>query len=122
MSSKTAGHWKKAVHIRYNFTCQHCGEKEDPMNRSFEVHHIIPRAEGGTNDPSNTILLCKECHRAVHKRAVKKAKYYDKILGLGEEYNEERRNIRKHRFRRIDDIHGKFRREIKIRLKELTVK
>lgn len=27
-----------------------------------DVHHIIPLAEGGGNDPSNLVLLCRSCH------------------------------------------------------------
>jgi 5-methylcytosine-specific restriction endonuclease McrA len=27
-----------------------------------EVHHITPRAEGGTNDIDNAVLLCAQCH------------------------------------------------------------
>jgi len=27
-----------------------------------EVHHIVPPAEGGTNDLDNAVLLCAQCH------------------------------------------------------------
>ncbi len=32
----------------------------------IEVHHIIPRAMGGSNDPSNLQVLCGCCHALVH--------------------------------------------------------
>jgi hypothetical protein len=34
----------------------------------FEVHHIIPVEEGGSDEPQNLILLCRECHNEVHRR------------------------------------------------------
>jgi hypothetical protein len=42
--------------------CPFCGEKEIV---SLDIHHIVPREEGGGNEPSNLILLCKNCHGKV---------------------------------------------------------
>ena len=42
--------------------CTLCGEK-----RTLEVHHIISRANGGTNDENNLITLCRLCHIEKHK-------------------------------------------------------
>jgi hypothetical protein len=36
--------------------------------RFLEVHHLVPRSRGGTNDPSNLITLCSACHRLWHER------------------------------------------------------
>ncbi len=36
--------------------------------RFLEVHHIISRAHGGTNDPENLQVLCSGCHSLIHKR------------------------------------------------------
>jgi hypothetical protein len=32
----------------------------------LQVHHIVPRSEGGTNDPDNLIAVCITCHSDVH--------------------------------------------------------
>lgn len=37
--------------------CWRCAHK-----RKLHRCHIIPRALGGSNDPSNLVLLCKQCH------------------------------------------------------------
>jgi Zn finger protein HypA/HybF involved in hydrogenase expression len=37
--------------------CWRCSEK-----RNLERCHIIPRSLGGSEEPNNLILLCKECH------------------------------------------------------------
>lgn len=29
-------------------------------------HHIIPQAAGGTDDPTNLVMLCATCHHALH--------------------------------------------------------
>lgn len=33
---------------------------------AVQVHHIVPRSEGGTDKPSNAIPLCPNCHDEVH--------------------------------------------------------
>ena len=53
---------KEAVLHRDNYTCQCCGKK----NTRLEVHHIIYRSQGGTDDENNLITLCEECHSKVH--------------------------------------------------------
>ena len=41
--------------------------------RFLEVHHRKPRANGGTNDPSNLITLCSACHQLHHERGLARA-------------------------------------------------
>ncbi len=35
--------------------------------RFLEIHHIVPRSEGGGNDLQNLKLLCSSCHRLTHR-------------------------------------------------------
>ena len=53
---------REAILHRDNYTCQYCGKKHTRL----EVHHIIYRSKGGTDDEKNLIALCKKCHDAVH--------------------------------------------------------
>lgn len=53
---------RQAVLKRDNYTCQKCGSTND-----LHVHHIKYRSEGGSNDISNLITLCEECHYEIHK-------------------------------------------------------
>ena len=53
---------REAVLHRDNYTCQCCGKK----NIRLEVHHIIYRSNGGTDDENNLITLCENCHSKVH--------------------------------------------------------
>ena len=39
--------------------CSFCEEDSIPL---LDIHHIVPRANGGSNDPANLILACKNCH------------------------------------------------------------
>jgi hypothetical protein len=32
-----------------------------------DVHHIDPKAEGGSHDPENRVTLCAAHHRAIHR-------------------------------------------------------
>jgi len=44
-----------------------CGE-----TLTLEVHHITPRAEGGTNDENNLIVLCNNHHHLADRGAIPK--------------------------------------------------
>lgn len=46
---------------RDSFTCQYCGRQTPTA--VLEVDHIIPKAEGGTDDPNNLITACRDCNR-----------------------------------------------------------
>lgn len=52
---------KLYVKSRDGYTCQVCGSHE-----RLEVHHIIPRAGGGSDRPANLITLCEKCHDTHH--------------------------------------------------------
>jgi len=39
----------------------------------LEIHHRVPVAPGGTNDPGNLVTLCHRCHRSLHEIARRRA-------------------------------------------------
>ena len=43
---------------RDKWRCRAACDCTNPLS----VHHIIPRAENGTDDPANLITLCQQCH------------------------------------------------------------
>lgn len=52
---------RTAILERDNYQCT-CGAED----RELHVHHIVPLGAGGTNQKSNLITLCDECHGKVH--------------------------------------------------------
>jgi len=54
---KNWGKLEKQAARRDGYKCQMCGIKAN-----LSVHHIMPRAQGGTDDLRNLITLCKTCH------------------------------------------------------------
>jgi len=42
--------------------CADCGIERP----SLHTHHIIPRSQGGTGEPSNLVVLCANCHEDRH--------------------------------------------------------
>lgn len=67
-TSKRYGHAWKEVRKRYvskHPFCEMCFDKGIIVPVE-EIHHKIPLAEGGTNDESNLISLCKACHAKIH--------------------------------------------------------
>jgi len=55
---------KAYVLDRDNYTSQHCKGKS--KNSKLEVHHIIFRKNGGSDEASNLVTLCKICHDSLH--------------------------------------------------------
>lgn len=55
---------KAYVLDRDNHTCQHCKGKS--KDSKLEVHHIVFRRNGGSDESSNLITLCKTHHDDLH--------------------------------------------------------
>lgn len=60
---------KAKVLNRDNYTCQFCKGKS--KDSKLEVHHIIFRRNGGSDEEDNLICLCKTCHDKLHKGKIK---------------------------------------------------
>lgn len=56
---------KKTLAKRQNYQCPYC-EQTLFNGEPYEVHHIIPRAEGGNDRISNLTLVHRDCHVSGH--------------------------------------------------------
>lgn len=56
--------YRELVLRRDGFRCRQCGVR--CHRHDADVHHLIPRSMGGSDDPSNLITLCDGCHAAHH--------------------------------------------------------
>lgn len=56
---------KLAVHERDRYRCVSCGEKFTD-DSELDVHHAVPRGQGGPNRLSNLVSGCRRCHEAAH--------------------------------------------------------
>jgi len=54
---------RKTIVARDKGLCQAC-RRDDRAVQGKDVDHIIAKANGGTDDPSNLELLCAPCHRS----------------------------------------------------------
>lgn len=55
---------RATVLARDRHRCTQCG-----TTHFLEVHHVRPRAAGGSNKAENLTTLCSRCHRYLHDRA-----------------------------------------------------
>lgn len=55
---------REAVHERDRGHCVNCGASDS--DSILDVHHIVPRGQGGSDRLSNLALLCRQCHDAAH--------------------------------------------------------
>jgi hypothetical protein len=46
--------------------CEGCLTEESETNK-IEIHHIVPWADGGTDDPRNLLFACHRCHMGAHE-------------------------------------------------------
>lgn len=60
-----------------NIPCQNCGYNK----ASRDVHHILPRKEGGDNDNNNLVILCPTCHREAHEGYIEREFLKTKSIG-----------------------------------------
>jgi len=54
---------KVLAHSRHRCQRPGCGH-----TRFLEVHHLVPRSRGGSNDLDNLVCLCSGCHKLLHEK------------------------------------------------------
>jgi predicted nucleic acid-binding Zn ribbon protein len=77
LSKRTIG----KILSRANCVCSICGWNE----ASCDLHHITPRGKGGTDQFTNLICVCPNCHRKLHvhgERFVTKDELHAKSLQI----------------------------------------
>lgn len=58
----------QAIFERDNFTCRYCGwdgssDFDNWWVAAFNVDHIIPKSQGGTDAQDNLVLACRACNQ-----------------------------------------------------------
>jgi 5-methylcytosine-specific restriction protein A len=59
---------REVVLYRDGHRCQRCGSPDTTTHR-LHVHHVVARAEGGTDSLDNLVTLCALCHPQVERSA-----------------------------------------------------
>ena len=54
---------KEKLSRRRGRACERCGYSNYPV---LQVHHVVPRASGGSDALRNLELLCPNCHMEIH--------------------------------------------------------
>lgn len=65
--------WKAvcaAVAVRDGGRCRVCRRALDTLTLGGDCHHIVFRSQGGRDETSNVVLLCRACHDKVHARVL----------------------------------------------------
>ena len=81
---------KAYAKYRDGYKCRACG-KSKKDGKKLEVHHIIRKADGGTDVPENVVTLCENCHKA-HHRGERKLKFRRPPQHKGEAHMNAMRN------------------------------
>ena len=68
-SKRYSGSWKRlrAVFLSAHPLCERCKD-EGRFRAADMVHHKVKLTDGGTNDWSNLMALCQECHSRLHAK------------------------------------------------------
>jgi len=53
-----------------NILCEVCGKV------AVDIHHIVYRSQGGTDDIENLIALCRSCHNKAHNNELTKEQLF----------------------------------------------
>ncbi|MGO9590051.1 MAG: HNH endonuclease [Candidatus Acidiferrales bacterium] len=65
LDSNSYGILRRRILDRDGWRCQHCGDM-----KNLEVHHIQFRSRLGSDQESNLITLCANCHARLHSRPI----------------------------------------------------
>jgi ATP-dependent DNA helicase RecQ len=57
---------RESILRRDEFRCVECGQSCHADEA--DIHHLLPRSAGGSDEPSNLITLCDGCHAAHHPK------------------------------------------------------
>src|ERR1700722_17564159 len=57
---------REGILLRDNNRCVECGIS--CRSADADIHHLLPRSAGGTDEPSNLVTLCDGCHAAHHPK------------------------------------------------------
>lgn len=52
---------RKAIYKRDGYRCALCDSET-----GLQIHHVVPRSQGGTDYAQNLITLCWKCHAVAH--------------------------------------------------------
>lgn len=61
MTANISNTIRKGIYRREGYRCALCDD-----THGLQIHHIIPRSKGGSDDPANLICLCWRCHAEAH--------------------------------------------------------
>lgn len=61
MNANISTSTRKRIYRRDGYRCALCDS-----TRYLQIHHVIPRGEGGPNTEHNLICLCADCHGLAH--------------------------------------------------------
>ncbi len=67
---------KRRLERLVNHRCEICRK---PLGLTPDIHHIIPRNEGGSSANNNLIILCPNCHRKAHSKVYTRKQLRDFI-------------------------------------------
>ena len=56
----------KEIGRKRGWKCEKCG-REWKHGWLLEVHHVLPKSLGGTDNEDNAMILCLGCHYNAHK-------------------------------------------------------
>ncbi len=73
--------------VREKGKCQLCGKGYGGSGNGWQIHHIVPKRQGGTDRPDNLALLHRKCHEKIHLNPkllskLKKPRFYKEAAYL----------------------------------------
>ena len=83
---------RQMILARDNYRCQCCKGKEH--DDQLEVHHIIFKSNGGTDDENNLLTVCHTCHQKIHRgEIIIKPKKINRTLKYATQMNSIRKQL-----------------------------
>lgn len=78
------------IYDRADEVCERCGEDTKGEGLGLHVHHIMPVSEGGSDNYSNLVALCPNCHHEADRGAIPKNELRAKVRRHMEKWSREK--------------------------------
>ena len=65
MATETKHRRIRSLLLKHGGLCADCGCRI--AETGYQIHHVVPKSQGGSDRLDNLILLCPNCHAARHR-------------------------------------------------------
>ena len=93
---------RNAIYLRDGYVCGYCGRSYKSQPSRLTLDHVKPRAQGGSNQPSNLVTCCDRCNMQKGNKTVAQYETWWRLnITWRKDFNAVRSRLKKFRRRKL---------------------